>query len=101
MTRVLSTQEFDTWERLLPRDYQDQVRKIIDQLKVNFGVGKPLGYSYFREKRVGPYRMYYLVYEKQDTVLLVTMSDKKMQQEVIDQIKNDLPKYYKLIENQL
>ena len=29
MVRVLSTKEFDTWEKLLPKDYQGQIQDFI------------------------------------------------------------------------
>lgn len=101
MTRVLSTKEFDAWERLLPKDYQERVQNIIRQLKQFTEVGKPLGYQFFREKKMGKYRLYFLVYEDLDTVLLITISDKKAQQETIDQIKKDLGFYKELIRKNL
>ena len=97
MVRVLSTKEFDTWERLLPKDYQEQIQKIIQQLKQSMDVGKPLGYSFFREKKMGKYRLYFLIYEDIDTALLITISDKKAQQEIIDKIKSELDFYKELI----
>jgi hypothetical protein len=55
MPRVLSTKEFDTWKKLLPKEYQDQINRNIRQLKETHDVGKPLGYPYFREKKIGKY----------------------------------------------
>ena len=101
MPRVLSTKEFDTWEKLLPKDYQEQIKKIIRQLKETHNVGKPLGYPFFREKKIGKYRVYFLVYEDVDTVLLITISDKKTQQDTIDKIKENLDYYYNLIRTNL
>ena len=97
MVRVVSTKEFDAWERLMPKDYQEQIEKIIKQLKETWQVGRPLGYPFFREKKLGKYRLYFLVYEEIDTVLLVTMSDKKAQQETIDKIKHELDIYKDII----
>ena len=101
MPRVLSTKEFDTWEKLLPKDYQEQIKRIIRQLKETHNVGKPLGYPFFREKKIGKYRVYFLVYEDVDTVLLITISDKKTQQDTIDKIKENLDYYYNLIRTNL
>lgn len=101
MARVVSTKEFDTWERVLPKDYQEQIENIIKQLKETWKVGKPLGYPFFREKKLGKFRLYFLVYEDIDTVLLVTMSDKKAQQETIDKIKHELDIYQDLIKKML
>lgn len=101
MPRVLSTKEFDTWEKLLPKDYQEQIKRIIKQLKETNDVGKPLGYPFFREKKIGKYRVYFLVYEDVDTVLLITISGKKTQQDTIDKIKENLDYYYGLIRKNL
>ena len=101
MPRVLSTKEFDTWEKLLPKEYQDQIKRIIRQLKETHDVGKPLGYPFFREKKIGKYRIYFLVYKDVDTVLLITISDKKTQQDTIDKIKENLDYYYDLIRKNL
>ena len=101
MPRVLSTKEFDTWEKLLPKEYQDQIKRIIRQLKETHDVGKPLGFPFFREKKIGKYRVYFLVYEDVDTILLITISDKKTQQDTIDKIKENLDYYYDLIRKNL
>lgn len=101
MTRVLSTKEFDVWEKLLPKDYQEQIQGFIKELKRDYNTGKPLGYPFFREKKMGKYRVYFLIYEEVDTVLLVTISDKKAQQDVIDKIKNELDHYKELIRKNL
>jgi len=101
MVRVLSTKEFDVWERLLPKEYRQQIKQIIKQLKQNYDTGKPLGYSFFREKKIGKYRIYFLIYEDINTVLLITISDKKTQQDTVDKIKMDLDFYMDLIKKNL
>lgn len=101
MARVLSTKEFDVWEKLLPKDYQEQIKVFIKELKLNPNTGKPLGYPFFREKKMGKYRLYFLIYEDIDTVLLVTISDKKAQQDSIDNIKSQLDHYKELIRKNL
>lgn len=55
--------------------------------------GKPLGYNFFREKKIKNKRIYYLIYEELNIILLVAGSDKKTQQKTINVIKNLLPKY--------
>ena len=97
MVRVLSTKEFDTWEKLLPKEYRNRIDKLIAQLKVTHSIGKPLGYPFFKEMKIEKYRVYFLVYEDIDTVLLVTISDKKAQQEAIDRIKSQLDFYKEMI----
>src|SRR3989344_2501703 len=101
MVRVLSTREFDAWEKLLSRDHQQEINGIIRQLKHSWSIGKQLGYPFFKEKKFGKYRLYFLVYEKLDTVLLVTISDKKAQQDTIDAIKGDLNLYTAMIQKKI
>lgn len=101
MVCVLSTKEFDTWEKLLPREHQQRVEKIIQELKQTKDVGKPLGVPFFREKKIDKYRVYFLVYEDIDTVLLVTISDKKAQPETIGQIRADLAYYKEFVKQKL
>jgi len=101
MVRVLSTKEFDTWERVLSPSHQKDIQNIINQLKQTWKIGKPLGYPFFREKKFGKYRVYFLVYQDIDTVLLITISDKKTQQETIERIKTQLDHYQNLIKKQL
>ena len=64
-------------------------------------MGDSLGYRFFREKRVGGKRVYYLVYEDLKAVLMVAISDKKTQQETIDEIKSRLQDYYIVIQEAL
>lgn len=101
MVRVLSTKEFDTWEKLLPKEQQEQIKGFIEELKQTPNIGKPLGYPFFREKKMGKYRLYFLIYEDVDAVLLVTISDKKAQQGTIDNIKSQLDYYKELIRKNL
>ncbi|MEK6899865.1 MAG: hypothetical protein AABX05_01950 [Nanoarchaeota archaeon] len=101
MVRVVSTKEFDELEESFSKDYQKQIENIIQQLKETWNVGKPLGYPFFREKKLGKYRLYFLVYEDIDTVLLITLSDKKAQQETIDKIKHELDVYKHIIKKML
>jgi len=70
-------------------------------LKVSSDVGKPLGYPFFREKKFDKYRIYFLVSEELDALLLITISDKKAQQDTIDRIKDDLDHYRDIIKNTL
>lgn len=101
MVRVLSTKEFDTVERLLPEDYKKRIEDIIKELKQNWDIGKSLGLPFFREKKMDKYRVYFLIYEDIDTVLLITISDKNAQQETIDRIKEQLGFYRQLIRKNL
>lgn len=101
MARVLSTKEFDTWERLLPKDLKKEIEDFIKELKKGVKTGQPVGYPFFKEKRIDGRHIYFLVYEDIDTILLITISDKKAQQDTINRIKRDLDRYSALIKKNL
>jgi mRNA-degrading endonuclease RelE of RelBE toxin-antitoxin system len=89
--KVYTTEEFDKLFSKLNKDIQNKIACEIDQLEENPYVGKPLGYKFFREKKVKGYRIYYLIYEDYLVVFIITISGKKDQQEVIDAIKKLIP----------
>ena len=99
--KVYTTEEFDKLFSKLNPDIQKQIAREIDQLEDNPLVGKPLGYNFFREKKVKNYRVYYLIYETYLIVFIVTISGKKDQQQAIDKIKRLLPYYRQLIKKKL
>ena len=71
----------------MPKDFKEWIEKIQDQLVLNPYVGRPLGVDWFREKKYGKYRIYYLIYEDIVAVFMVDISEKKDQQKVINTIK--------------
>ncbi len=99
MYAIFRTQKFDVeLMKKLSNSEQKQVDKFEkNQLTKNPNVGDPLGYSFFREKKVGGKRVYFLVYEDLKAVLMVGISDKKAQQETIDEVKGRLKEYYGVI----
>src|SRR3989344_4990747 len=99
--KIYTTEEFDKLFSKLDADIQRQIRKEIDQLELNPYVGKPLGYKFFREKKVKGYRFYFLIYDQYVVVFIIALSDKKDQQEVIDKIKALIPIYREEIKNKL
>ncbi|HLC57639.1 MAG TPA: type II toxin-antitoxin system RelE/ParE family toxin [Candidatus Nanoarchaeia archaeon] len=93
MYKVYTTDEFDRLFAKLDNSLQKQIEKEIEQLETNPYAGRPLGYRFFREKRVKGYRFYYLIYEEYVVVFVITLSDKKEQQKMIDAIKSLIPYY--------
>ena len=71
---------------------------IEDEISEKGFTGDPLGLRFLREKRISGKRIYFLVYEEFKAVLMVSISDKKTQQETIDKIKVFLPEFKKLME---
>jgi hypothetical protein len=68
-------------------------------LKEDPFIGKPLQVDFFREKKVGKFRIYYLIYKKYVIVYMITISEKKDQQKAINTIQLFLDKYQKEIED--
>ena len=101
MYRILTTKEFDKDFEKLDKSLQIQIEKAITQLETNPFTGKPLGYNFFREKKVKNYRIYYLIYEENVIVFVVAISSKKDQQEAIDKIRNLIPFYREEIKRKL
>jgi mRNA-degrading endonuclease RelE of RelBE toxin-antitoxin system len=91
--KIYTTEEFDKLFNKLDPNIQKQIGNEINQLEINPYSGKPLGYKFFREKKVKNYRIYYLVYAKYLVVFIVTISTKKDQQKAINTIKNLMPVY--------
>ncbi|MEK6937318.1 MAG: type II toxin-antitoxin system RelE/ParE family toxin [Nanoarchaeota archaeon] len=99
---VYTTEEFDKDFEKLDKSLKEQIDNEIEQLKTNPYVGKPLGYKFFREKRVkGGHRFYFLIYDEYVVVFVVAISDKKDQQNVIDTIKTLIPFYREEIKKKL
>ena len=99
---VYTTEEFDKDFEKLDKSLREQIDTEIEQLKLNPYVGKPLGYKFFREKRVkGGHRFYFLIYDEYIVVFIVAISDKKDQQKVIDTIKVLIPFYKEEIKKKL
>ena len=53
---------------------------------------------FFREKKFKDKRLIFLVYESHKSIFLITITDKKMQQKVIDLIKSNLDLYKEELE---
>ena len=96
--RIFSTSAFDEKLEKLDSKERRRVENAVEQLKLNPFSGKPLGYKFFREKKIGKNRLYFLVYEQLVIVFLVDYSGKKDQQKTVNTIKIMIPEYKKLVE---
>lgn len=102
MFKVFRTEEFEhKMEKLLTREQHKIVDNIEDEIAEKGFTGDPLGFRFLREKRIRDKRVYFLVYEDLKAVLMVSISDKKTQQQTIDKIKTFLPEFRKFIEEKL
>lgn len=98
MFKLFTTREFDTDFLNLDESDKIRVRKIMSELKEKGeSVGKPLGRKYFREKKFGNKRLYFLVYKDRLIVLAVGISNKKMQQNTINKILLELKEHEKYV----
>ena len=61
--KIYTTEEFDKDFKKLDNSIQLQIEAELEQVQNNPFVGKPLGYPFFREKKVRNYRIFYLIYE--------------------------------------
>ncbi len=107
MTINYSLVEIDKFEKAfnkLPLHIKERFKKQFKRLEEDpYSIGKSLGYKWLRELKNEGYRVYYLIYDEDVIVLLVGVSDKKNQKEVILFIKSNIivfrefvkSKYYK------
>ena len=95
MFKILLTVEFERKLADLDKAEQTIVDKVLLQLESSTGtVEKPLcGLPFFREKKFRNKRLYFLVYADKKTILMVSLSNKKAQQETIDTIRVKLIEY--------
>ena len=99
MFKVIGTdtylEELSKWEK----SDREAASKLPPQLAQSPLTGKPLNYKFLREKKIKEKRVYYLVYEDLQLVLLVATSGKKDQQATINHIKRNLDEFRKVREN--
>jgi putative component of toxin-antitoxin plasmid stabilization module len=99
--RVFKSPKFQkNVEKLLDKKELDELNTFIDELKAGKVGGKPLTYDFLREKKIGGKRIYFLVYDDIAVILLVNSSNKKRQQETINEIKFFLPEFKREIYRQ-
>lgn len=91
--KVIGTENYLDEIKKLSKDYRNFAEELPNKLKENPFQGKPLNYQFLREKRIREKRVYYLIYEDLELVLLVAVSGKKDQQYTIDHIKDQLDEY--------
>ena len=85
--KVYHSSRFDRELSRRDKNFQERIDKIEDQLVENPYVGDPLNVKWFREKRYDKFRIYYLIYEELDAVIMVAISEKKNQQKTINSIR--------------
>ncbi|OGI66198.1 hypothetical protein A2642_03420 [Candidatus Nomurabacteria bacterium RIFCSPHIGHO2_01_FULL_39_10] len=95
---VYHTSTFDKELEKMPKDFQEWVDKIEDQLVLNPYVGDQIRVRWCREKKKDKYRLYYLIYDDLKAVYVIALSEKKDQQAVINTIFLLLDQYKEQIQ---
>lgn len=98
---VYITETFEKEINKLSGSDKKIIQNMFLQLKENPYVGDQLRYRFFREKRLREKRVYYLIYDNLSAVLVVAISDKKAQQQTINEIIGGLPEFKLYIERLL
>ncbi|MEK6939672.1 MAG: hypothetical protein AABX31_03000 [Nanoarchaeota archaeon] len=99
--KVFHSTTFDKELSKYPKEFNEWLEKIKNQLIENPYVGDQLRVKWFREKKHGKFRGYYLIYDDLKTVYLVAISAKNDQQIIIDTIWLLLDNFKEEIENLL
>ena len=97
--QIYETETFSKLYEAMEKIEQEWIDKIKQQLTENPQVGKPLRFDWFREKKFGDKRMYYLIYKDVSKILLVSFGSKKEQQKIIEHIIKNKERYMKIIES--
>lgn len=97
MNQVVETDTFSELYEACEKSEQEWIEKIKDQLAQNLRVGKPLHYDWFREKKLGNKRLYYLINESTKKAILIAFGTKKELQRIIQHILLNKERYLKYI----
>lgn len=79
----------DKYKKIIPFNKRIEVKKKINKLASNPYNSKPLGYKFFREKKIDKWRIYFIIYNEKLILYFVDLSDKKLQQKTIEKIKKE------------
>ena len=99
--KVYTTESFDKEVEKLPKSDQEIIQKMFLKIKDNPYASDQLRYRNLREKRVREKRVYFLVYDDLQAVLVTAISGKKYQQETINHIINYFDEYRVYLERLL
>jgi len=87
MFKIYHSKRFDKELSKFDQNFQSIIDKIEDKISENPYSGDPLNVKWFREKRYEKWRIYYIIYENLQAVIMVAISEKKDQQKVINTIR--------------
>jgi mRNA-degrading endonuclease RelE of RelBE toxin-antitoxin system len=88
---------FEKKLKLLPENKREDILSRLRKLSLNPFIGKPLGYKFLRELKLDKFRVYYLIFETELVVLIITTGDKKDQKDTIKYLRNNIQTFRKLV----
>jgi len=88
--KIYHSERFDKELEKFDQTFKKRVDNIENQLVNNPYSGDSLSVYWFREKRYGKYRIYYIIYDDLDSVIMVAISEKNNQQKIINTIRLSL-----------
>lgn len=97
MYRVIRTKIYRKKLIRLSPTYRRRVYKFEQILKENPFEGKPLHYTFFREKKFNGNRLLYLIYKEENIIVLAIITNKKDQQRDINYILSRLKTFEMIV----
>jgi len=88
---VATFSKIDNSEKLWIRAQEIQLQQSV--------TGKPLGIKWFREKKAGDKRLYFLFSEMNKVILFVAYGSKGEQKTMIREIREDMEDYLRILNN--
>ncbi len=98
MNVVLETDRFAKKYGKCEKVEQEWIDSIRDQLVQNLRIGKPLHFDWFREKRFGGKRLYFLASETKRKAVLIAFGTKKEQQQYIRHVVDNRHEYWRILQ---
>jgi mRNA-degrading endonuclease RelE of RelBE toxin-antitoxin system len=92
---VYTTESFEKEVERLSTSDREIIQNTCVKLKDNPYVGDHIRYKFFREKRLREKRIYFLVYDDLNVVLVVGFGGKKAQEDTIDEVVKLFPEFRK------
>lgn len=91
---IFETEPFHLLFEKLDKREQEWIHKMKYQLQANPFAGKPLHFEWFREKKFENKRLYYIVSQQYQRVLIFGFGNKKEQQKIINHLLLNKEKYW-------
>jgi hypothetical protein len=87
MNTVIETAEFARRAETIEKRERDWIERMKHQLRQSLSVGKPLGTPWFREKKLGNRRLFFVTNPASCKAALIAFGTKKEQQAIITDVR--------------